>query len=207
MATDRPTTPRTKRTTSTTTGKASSTRRATSASSTRATPASSAQQDTAQATPSDAPGATPNQRRAPINEMAKPLLASVGAADLAVEKLLTLPVTAGSEVRRLSDRVGVLTVEAVKVPTQVSTTVRALPEAVGAQLSGLQGRAAQLYNAWADRGEKRVTEIRRNPATEDAVTRTKSAVSRTRAARTSARRAADAVGKAATSQAFGRRPR
>jgi hypothetical protein len=143
-----------------------------------------------------------------MTEVTKPLFAYVGAADLAVEKLRTLPATAGTEVRRLSDRVGELTVEAVKVPTQVSTTVRGLPETVGAQLSGLQGRATQLYNAWAHRGAQRVTEIRRNPATEEAFTRTKTAVSRTKAASTSARRAADAVGKAAVSQApMGRRGR
>ncbi|ONH30236.1 hypothetical protein BL253_15095 [Pseudofrankia asymbiotica] len=132
-----------------------------------------------------------------MSEVRKPLYAYVGAADLAVEKLRALPATAS----RLSDRVGELTVEAAKVPTQVGTTVRGLPETVGAQLSGLQGRAAQLYNAWIDRGEKRVTEIRRSPATEEAVTRTRTAVSRTKAASTSARRAADAVSKAAVSQA------
>ncbi|OHV56513.1 hypothetical protein BCD48_07550 [Pseudofrankia sp. BMG5.36] len=136
-----------------------------------------------------------------MSEVRKPLYAYVGAADLAVEKLRALPATASTEVRRLSDRVGELTVEAAKVPTQVGTTVRGLPETVGAQLSGLQGRATQLYNAWANRGEKRVTEIRRSPTTEEAVTRTKTAVSRTKAASTSARRAADAVGKAAVSQA------
>ncbi|OHV41908.1 hypothetical protein BCD49_01650 [Pseudofrankia sp. EUN1h] len=136
-----------------------------------------------------------------MSEVRKPLYAYVGAADLAVEKLRALPATASTEVRRLSDRVGELTIEAAKVPTQVGTTVRGLPETVGAQLSGLQGRATQLYNAWANRGEKRVTEIRRNPTTEEAVTRTKTAVSRTKAASTSARRAADAVSKAAVSQA------
>jgi len=225
MATDRPATQRTRRASSTATDKAPTTRaprttRATSnGSATRATTtrvsaatrASAARTSTASSAAASAGPAArtaPTQRRVPMTEMTKPLFASVGAADLAVEKLRTLPTTAGTEVRRLSDRVGELTVEAVKVPTQVSTTVRGLPETVGAQLSGLQGRATQLYNAWAHRGEQRVTEIRRNPATEEAFTRTRTAVSRTKAASTSARRAADAVGRAAVSQApIGRRGR
>lgn len=222
MATERPATPRTRRASTTTTDKTTTTRaprtpratangaatrstttRTTTTRTTSAAGASSSAQHTGASTRT-----TPDQRRAPITEMARPLFAYVGAADLAVEKLRTLPATAGTEVRRLSDRVGELTVEAVKVPTQVSTTVRGLPQTVSAQLSGLPGRATQLYNAWADRGEKRVTEIRRSPATEEAFTRTKTAVSRTRAARTSAMRAADAVGKAAVSQApMGRRGR
>ena len=74
---------------------------------------------------------------------------------------------------------------AAKVPTQVSTAI-----------SDLQGRATELYNTFATRGEKRVAGIRKNPATEEAVQRTKTAVSQTRAARTSTRRAAGAVGKA-----------
>jgi hypothetical protein len=220
MATDRPTTPRTttpsapkttKRTTTTTTttaSKPSTTRapRTTSTSSTR--PSATRPSAAASTSTTQSKRDTPTQRKAPINDVAKPLLAYVGAADLAVEKLRTLQASAGSEVRRLSDRVGGLTVEAVKVPNQVGTTVRALPEAVTSQLSGLQGRAAEIYNSWAHRGERRVTEIRRNPATEEAVTRTRTAVSRGRAASTSARRAADAVGKAAaTNQPFVRRGR
>ncbi|OAA26398.1 hypothetical protein UG55_101662 [Frankia sp. EI5c] len=132
----------------------------------------------------------------PSSDARKPLYASVGAADLAVEKLLTLPAAYGTEVRRLSDRVSQIPAQAARVPVQVSSAVLALPITVGAQISGLQGRATELYNTFASRGEKRVAGIRRSPATEEAVKRTRTAASQTRAARTSTRRAAGAAGRA-----------
>ncbi|MCM3885444.1 hypothetical protein [Frankia sp. R82] len=132
----------------------------------------------------------------PLAEVRKPLYASVGAADLAVAKLRALPTTTGNEVRRLSDRVGSLPVQAARVPVQVGTAVLALPGTVTSQISDLQGRATDLYNAWASRGERRVASLRRSPATEQAVHRTRTAVSQTRAARTTTRRAATAVGRA-----------
>jgi hypothetical protein len=147
------------------------------------------------------PASATAEVRIPISEVRKPLYASVGVADVAVEKLRSLPSSAGVEVRRLTDRVGELSVEAVKVPTQVGSAMRGFPDAVGSQLSDLQGRATHLYNTWANRGEKRVSGIRRNPATEEAMMRTRTAVSQTRAARTSTRKAADAVGKAVSNVA------
>jgi ElaB/YqjD/DUF883 family membrane-anchored ribosome-binding protein len=198
MATERTTTTRTKRTGTAASKSTASGAKSTTSTTRRANTGGSAPTASAASKPGPDPRRDQHDQR---SEVRRPLYAYVGAADLAVEKLRALPATASTEVRRISDRVGVLTGEAAKVPTQVGTTVRALPETVGAQLSGLQDRAAQLYNAWADRGEKRVTEIRRNPATEDAVVRTRTAVSRTKAASTSARRAADAVSRAAVSQA------
>ncbi|EFC79437.1 hypothetical protein [Parafrankia sp. EUN1f] len=130
------------------------------------------------------------------SDVRKPLYASVGAADAAVEKLLTLPATYGTEVRRISDRVSQIPAQAVRVPVQVSSAVLSLPITVGSQISDLQGRATELYNSFASRGEKRVAGIRRSPATEEAVKRTRTAASQTRAARTSTRRAASATGRA-----------
>jgi hypothetical protein len=132
----------------------------------------------------------------PLTEVRKPLFASVGAADLAVEKLFTLPTAYSTEVKKLSGRVVGLPTQAAKVPGQVQTVVRSLPMTVGSQLAELQGRASQLYNSFADRGERRVSTIRRNPATLEAVNRRKAAMSQTKVARTSGRRALDAVGKA-----------
>jgi hypothetical protein len=137
----------------------------------------------------------------PLSEVRKPLFASVGAADLAVEKLFALPTAYSTEVKKLSDRVVGLPTQAAKVPAQVQIAVRSLPATVGSQLADLQGRATQLYNSFADRGEKRVSSIRRNPATREAVIRTKTAMSQTMAARVSGRRALDAVGRAATEAA------
>jgi hypothetical protein len=213
MATERPSTPRPRRTS--TTGSTGTRAKSTTGTTRAARTAPAAPAEEAPATEET----TPSQRRAPLAEVTRPLYAYVGAADLAVEKLRTLPTSAlrtlptaalrdlpttalrvlpttAPDMRRLSGRVGELTVEAAKVPTQVGTAVRGLPDTV----SSLPGRAAQLYNAWADRGEKRVTEIRRAPTAEDAVTRTRTAVNRTRAAGSSARRAAGAAGRAAVSQ-------
>lgn len=132
----------------------------------------------------------------PLSEVRKPLYASVGAADLAMEKLLTLPAAYGTEVRRFSDRFSHIPGQAAKMPVQVSSAVRSLPSTVTTQISDLQGRATELYNSFASRGQKRVSTIRRSPATEEAKTQTKTAVRQTKAARTSARRAASAVGQA-----------
>ncbi|WP_018638575.1 hypothetical protein [Parafrankia elaeagni] len=133
---------------------------------------------------------------ASTSDVRKPLYASVGAADLAVEKLLTIPAAYGTEVRRISDRVSQIPAQAARVPVQVSSAVLALPVTVGSQISDLQGRATDLYNSFASRGEKRVAGIRRSPATEEAVKQTRTATSKTRAARTSTRKAASATARA-----------
>jgi hypothetical protein len=133
------------------------------------------------------------EAKVPMLEVRKPLYASVGAADLAVEKLRTLPVTTTAEVKKLSDRVSTLP---ARMPNQVGSAVRSLPGAVTAQLFDLQEKATQIYNDFASRGERRVANIRRNPAAKEAVNRTKTAVRQTRAARTSAREAVNAAGKA-----------
>jgi len=94
-------------------------------------------------------------------DVRKPLFASVGAADLAVEKLAALPTMYGTEVKKLSGRV-------VGLPTQAQTVIRTLPATVGSQLADLQVRANQLYDSFADRGERRVASIRRTSAARDA---------------------------------------
>jgi hypothetical protein len=138
------------------------------------------------------------EARVPLSEVRKPLYASVGAADLAVEKLPALPSTTTAEVKKLSDR---MTALPARMPNQLGSAVRAIPGAVTGQLSELQGRATQIYNEFADRGEQRVANIRRSPATREAVNRTRTAVRETRAARTSARKAADAAGRAVSEAA------
>ena len=141
--------------------------------------------------------------KVPLNEVRKPLYASLGAADLAVEKLRALPGAYGTEVRKISDRVVGIPTQASRVPTTVQTAVKSLPATVGSQLAELSGRATELYNSFADRGEKRVSGVRKSPATKRATAQTKTAVSQTKAARTSTRKAASAVGKAATDAASG----
>jgi hypothetical protein len=161
-----------------------------------AAPAKAGAQLTAEATGEGAE--VKAEARVPLSEARKPLYASVGAADLAVEKLLTLPSTTTAEVKKLSDR---MTALPARMPNQLGSAVRAIPHALTSQLSELQGRATQIYNEFADRGEQRVATIRWSPATREAITRTKTAVRETRAARASARKAADAAGRAVSEAA------
>jgi hypothetical protein len=135
-----------------------------------------------------------------LAEVRKPLLASVGVAELAVEKLREIPGYAG-EVKKITGLVNGIQTQVREFPTAARGTVRALPTQVQSGLTELSEKAKVLYGDLADRGEKRVAVIRRSPATKEAVARTKTAVSQTRAARTSTRRAADAVGKAAANAA------
>jgi hypothetical protein len=124
--------------------------------------------------------------RAGHADVRKPLFASVGAADLAVEKLAALPAMYGTEVKKLSDRV-------VGLPTQAQSVVRTWPATVSSQLADLQVRANELYNSFADRGEKRVSSIRRNPAARETAEHAKAAAAEARAA---GRRTADGAGEA-----------
>ena len=109
-----------------------------------------------------------------VTEAAKPLYAYVGVLDLALE-------------------------QAKEVPAQVRT--------IPAQVKGLRGevetRAAkatadanEFYAALAIRGERLVTQIRRQPATEAAIAEGKEAVRKAEAAATAARKSVKAGEKA-----------
>ena len=109
-----------------------------------------------------------------VTEAAKPLYAYVGALDLALE-------------------------QAKEVPAQV----RAIP----AQVKGLRGdvasrveevteKATEVYSQLTVRGERLVTAIRRQPATEVAVVEGKEAVKKAEQSATAARTAAKAGTKA-----------
>ena len=98
----------------------------------------------------------------------------VGAADYAVEKLRALPA----------------------YQDQVVGALRGLPQTLRTSLTDLQGRVTGTYTDFADRGEKVVTQIRKDPATESAVEQTKTAKSQVKAARTSVKKAASDAGTA-----------
>ncbi|WP_241251817.1 hypothetical protein [Candidatus Protofrankia californiensis] len=139
--------------------------------------------------------------KVPLSEVRKPLYAYVGAADAAVEKILSIPTVYADEIKKISGRVNDISVHAQRFPANVQTAVASLPSSVSSQLSDLQGRASSLYNSFADRGEKRVASIRRSPTTEEAVTRTRNAVNRTKAARPSTDHAPKDAGGADESRA------
>ncbi|MGF7233412.1 MAG: hypothetical protein ACQSGP_00420 [Frankia sp.] len=134
--------------------------------------------------------------KAVLPEMRKPLFAGLGAADFAVAKLLELPGSYSAEIKKLSGRVNGLPDQVKELPTSVGDTLKSLPTQVQSGLTELSGLANKIYGDFASRGEMRVSSIRRNPSTQQAVSQTKSAVSRTKAAQTSTRKAATAAGKA-----------
>jgi len=112
-------------------------------------------------------------------EARKPLYAYVGASDFAVQKLRKLPeLYSGAR-------------------TNYATAVKELPSSLRSTLNDLSGRATELYSDFAQRGEKLVTTIRRQPTAEKAAAEAKTAVRQTRTAASHATRSARAAGKAA----------
>lgn len=112
------------------------------------------------------------------DEVAKPAYAVAGLADLALEQVKDVP----SDVQaRLQT-----------VPAQV----RDLPQTVKARLDERAEQASDLYGRLATRGERLVTAIRRQPATQAAVAEAKDAISKAEMSATSAKKAAKAGEKA-----------
>ena len=108
-------------------------------------------------------------------EARKPLYAYVGAGDYAVQQLRKLP-EVYSDAR-----------------TNYRTAVKDLPGSLRSSLHDLSGRATELYSDFAQRGERLVTTIRRQPATQKAVSEAKTAVRQTRTAAGHATRSARAT--------------
>ena len=127
-----------------------------------------------------------------LTEAKKPLFAALGVADLTLEQVKEVP----------SD----LTVEAKKVQTLVEgvpAQLKTLPAAVKglrtnaeAKLSTVQTTATDFYAKLAVRGERLVTQIRRQPATEAAIAEGKEAVKKAEAATVAAKKSFKAGEKA-----------
>ncbi|EXG79355.1 hypothetical protein [Cryptosporangium arvum] len=109
------------------------------------------------------------------------LYSAVGAADYAVAQLRAIPRYQGAVVEALRSQVADL---------------QKLPQNLRAQLNDLQGKVNETYGEFADRGEKLVSGIRKDPATQAAVEQTKTAKSQVKAARTSVKKAAAGTGAA-----------
>ena len=120
-----------------------------------------------------------------LDEARKPLFAVVGAADLALEQAKELPsLYAAKASERFSD---------------VPTVVKALPAKVEDLRTEVEGyakkageQATDLYAKLAVRGERLVTSIRRQPATQAAVAEGKEAVRKAEAAAVAAKKSAKA---------------
>ena len=109
-----------------------------------------------------------------VADAAKPLYAYVGAADLVLEQAKRVPASVKT------------------IPTQV----KALREDVETRVEKATEKATDLYSQLSVRGERLVTQIRRQPATEAAIAEGKEAVRKAEAAAIAARKSAKAGEKA-----------
>jgi len=127
-----------------------------------------------------------------LDEVRKPLFAYVGVADLALEQAKELPGLYAAEAKKVQARLS-------EVPNVVKTLpaqVKDLRGEVETRVAKAQEQATELYGKLAVRGERLVTQIRRQPATEAAIAEGKEAVRKAEAAATAARKSAKAGEKA-----------
>ena len=129
----------------------------------------------------------------PLAEVRKPVFASLGAADFAVEHARSLPALYAAELQKISARLGELPEVVKALPAQAQE----LREEVEVRVSKAQEQAAEVYAGLALRGERLVTSIRRQPATEAAVAEAEEAVSKIKAAGVAAEKSAQAGARAA----------
>ena len=111
-----------------------------------------------------------------LSEVRKPAFAAVGVADLALEQVKDVPADVAAEARRVQARLA-----------EVPAAVRTLPVRVETRVAQVQETATDLYAKLAIRGERLVTQIRRQPATEAAIAEGKEAVRKAEAAAVAAR--------------------
>jgi len=124
-----------------------------------------------------------------VAEAKKPLFAYVGVADLAIERAKEIPAELTELNKTVSTKVQAFVAD---VPAQV----QALPETVRTNVEKAADKATDLYTKLTIRGERLVTQIRRQPATEAAIAEGKEAVRKAEAAATAARKSVKAGEKA-----------
>ena len=127
-----------------------------------------------------------------VAEAKKPLFAFVGAADLALEQAKDVPAEVTSSVSAVSARLAEVPAQVRTIPTQVRT----LRSDVEVRVEKVTERASDLYGQLSVRGERLITSIRRQPATEAAIADGKEAVRKAAAAAVAAQKSASAGEKA-----------
>jgi hypothetical protein len=116
-----------------------------------------------------------------VAEATKPLFAFVGVADLAIEQAKDVPADVTARVSKVQTRLSEVPAQVKTLPNRVSTATE---------------KATDLYTQLTVRGERLVTQIRRQPATEAAIAEGKEAVRKAEAAATAAKKSAKAGEKA-----------
>ena len=127
-----------------------------------------------------------------VAEATKPLYAAVGVADLVLEQVKDVPADVTARVNEVSSRLSEVPAQVKTLPTQV----KGLRADVEARVSTATEKATDLYTQLTVRGERLVTSIRRQPATEAAIAEGKEAVRKAEAAATAARKSVKAGEKA-----------
>ena len=115
-----------------------------------------------------------------LGEATKPLFAVVGVADLALEQVKDAPALYVAEVKKAQGRLSELPAQVKSLRNDVETRVE---------------KATDFYAKLAVRGERLVTQIRRQPATEAAIAEGKEAVRKAAAATTAAKKSVKAAEK------------
>lgn len=127
-----------------------------------------------------------------VAEASKPLFAVVGVADLAIEQAKDVPALYVAEVKKAQARLESVPTVVKTLPEQVKT----LRADVETRVEKATEKATELYAQLTVRGERLVTQIRRQPSTEAAIAEGKAAVRKAEAAATAAKKSVKAGEKA-----------
>ena len=127
-----------------------------------------------------------------VAEATKPLFAAVGVADLAIEQAKDVPALYVAEVKKAQARLENVPSVVKTLPEQVKT----LRTDVETRVEKATEKATELYAQLTVRGERLVTQIRRQPSTEAAIAEGKEAVRKAEAAATAAKKSVKAGEKA-----------
>ncbi|MDP9437022.1 MAG: hypothetical protein M3P93_18275 [Actinomycetota bacterium] len=127
-----------------------------------------------------------------LDDVKKPVFAYVGVADLVLAQAKELP----AELTQVSKRVQARLAEVPQVVRTLPAQVKDLRGEVETRVAKAGEQAGEFYAALAIRGERLVTQIRRQPATEAAIAEGKEAVRKAEAAAVAARKSVKAGEKA-----------
>ncbi len=146
-----------------------------------------------------------------LDEAKKPAFAAVGVVDMYVEQVRTqakeLPATAkkfqadfaakfdAARTERTA-QAKALPAQLKTLPAQATTQVKDLRTDLTARVEKAQSTATSYYGKLAVRGEKLVTQIRRQPTTEAAIAEGKAAVKKAESSSTAAKKSTKAADKA-----------
>lgn len=127
-----------------------------------------------------------------LDEAKKPYFAAVGVVDLYVEQVKDLPAEAKKLQAKIDAARTARTAQLKTVPAKlktIPTQAKGFRTELESRVSKAQSTATDYYGKLAVRGEKLVSQIRRQPSTEAALAEGKAAVKKAEAATTSAKKA------------------